>query len=155
VTQACGDCARTILDGEYAMAAYLPSGAAVPGDGDPALPQVAVQIVVRPAMGAGGSSSRLGPGGGAMGMTSPTFATRGGRSARVLLARFPSDANVSAASGGVLDPGDGLGGRVVKLADGDRLFVPGPALGLGDGDAEIKVKVVSTDGTCWLAECGM
>lgn len=155
----CADAAATLVGSGAPLATYLREGRSPPGDGEDALPAVRVEIVVRaPGLGSGGGGgTRVGPTGfGAGGLSAASAPGRVGRTGRVRLARLAPGTDVSEEGGadrGVLDPGDGFGGRVVRLAAGDKLFVPGEIVGSSGEDACLTVvgPVACDDGN-FLAE---
>jgi hypothetical protein len=161
----CVDAARSLIDSGCPLAAYVPEGTSVPLT-SPAtpFPSVRVEIVQgRTGIAGGPASSRVGPGSawgaGPAGGSLPMSASPGriGKVCRVRLARLAPGTDASGATGGVLDPGDGLGGRVVRLAAGDTLIVPDAILGgKPDTDAQLRVLgIVAVDVASWLAECAV
>lgn len=56
--------------------------------------------------------------------------------------------------GNTIDPGDGLGPRVLVMKHGDRLVVPASVLRVEgvDGDAVIAIESAVSDGAVWVGE---
>lgn len=153
---------RTALSDQFVLCWYVARNLALPPTAAGLIP-VRAQIVLRPAgrqgdpKGPTGLSAQVNAGTAGHGLSRGGMGTRGMRSARVLLGMLPPGASVAGAVGGVVDPGDGYNGRVVRVAPGDRLIFPasalfGPQTAGTDEDLVLSISAIACDGTAWVGE---